>query len=343
VQLERELSFHKLAFIETAQAVIFNTVAVGMAYVGCGAISFGAGLLARSVAGAAIANTIHPRCYGWVLDSRAVKRHLSFGVFYQTAQFFSLLKDSITPILVGFLVGPGGVGYVSWSMMLASYPVMALMVLKRIYLPMFARFQNDRAALAKCFELVVWVSTSISAPLALSLLLFVWPITNLVFGAKWGVAIPLFYWFWIANAFVPAAAPMTSLLNSLGFARLPTIFAFIWMAGTWLFGWPLMLSHGILGIALANALVQLANLALYRVARRHVPFRIGKVGVAPWTIAAVAAGPVLIVNRGTAVTSLSCLIALIGAHLLLYSSILFLVYRKRISRLFQAAIGGGLF
>ena len=140
VQLERELAFHKLALIETIQAVLFNVVAVVLAWMGRGAISFGIALVTRAVAGALVANYMQPRCYGWVFDWPVVKRHLRFGLLYQSAQFFSLLKDAITPLLVGLLIGAAGVGEQhQWSMMLASYPVMSLMVLKRIYLPMFAR------------------------------------------------------------------------------------------------------------------------------------------------------------------------------------------------------------
>jgi O-antigen/teichoic acid export membrane protein len=343
VQMERDLNFRKLALIETTQAVLFNVVAVSMAWLGYGAISFGVALCVRALTGALMANWTEPCCYGWVWDWSTVKRHLRFGVLFQGAQILCLLKDSITPILVGFLVGTAGVGYISWALMLSSYPVMTLMVLKRIYLPTFAHFQNDRGELATCFERVIWLTTSVTAPLAVALLLFVYPITDLVFGAKWESAIPLFYWFWAANAFVPTANPAVSLLNSLGHVRVPTMFALLWMAGTWMIGWPMTVSMGILGIAIANCVVQFTNLFLFRIARKHVPFRIANAALVPWLLAAGAGLPLLLCMRVAPIHTLFSLAVCISAHLSLYLLLMFLVYRKRILRLVQVGLGGATF
>ena len=170
-----------------------------------------------------------------------IRAHMSFGLPYQGIQVISLLKDSIAPIFIGFLLGTADVGYITWANMIAAYPVLILFVLQRLYMPAFAQVQNHRAQLIALAENVIWATNAIAAPLAILTLVMIVPITTLVYGTKWLVALPYFYLFWGANLFVPSATPAMGLLNALGKSKIALLFAFIWMAGTWIIGAPLIL------------------------------------------------------------------------------------------------------
>lgn len=293
VQLERHIQFHKVALIDSVQAVVFNGFAVILAWKGFGAYAFAWALLLRALVGAVLANWISPWSIGWHWDWVLVKRHLAFGIPYQGIQATSLLKDSITPILIGLLMGTGEVGYITWAAMIAAYPVMALMVLQRVYMPAFARLQNRQVELAALVENVIWATNAIAAPLAIITLVLVVPITTLVYGQKWLVALPYFYLFWVANLFVPTATPTLSLLSAMGRSRTALLYAVVWMAGTWVLGAPLILLYGGIGFAVANAFVQISNLWLYRSAQRHIPFQVYRVILPVW-ILAVGSGCLLL-------------------------------------------------
>jgi O-antigen/teichoic acid export membrane protein len=223
--------------------------------------------------------------FGLSLDWALAKPHLKFGFYYQSAQFVSLVKDSITPILIGFLVGTAGVGYLSWASMLAAYPLLALMVLQRLYLPTLAHLQGEASSLARFMENIIWATNAVAAPFAILLLVAVQPITISVYGAKWLVAVPLFYLFWIGNLFVPTAMPVQSLLNAIGEADVATFFAVLWMVLTWAIGWPLAVWRGTAGIAVAAALVQITNIALFYVAKRRVKFHVLRPMFLSWSVA----------------------------------------------------------
>ena len=122
-------------------------------------------------------------------------------------------------------------------------------------------------------------------------LVLIHPITHVVFGDKWLPALPLFYFLWGANLFVPTATPLMGLLNALGLSRVTFGFTVLWMAMTWLIAAPGILRFGALGFAAANLIVQLSNVWLYRLAQRRVPFRL-RANVLPQWGAALVAGAV---------------------------------------------------
>ncbi len=174
---------------------------------------------------------------------------------------------------------------------------MALFILQRLYMPAFARLQEHKKELASMAENVIWATNVLTAPFAVITLALIVPITTTVYGTKWLVALPYFYFFWLANLFVPTATPAIGLLNALGKSRLALMFSVIWMAGTWLVGLPLIWLYGAIGFAIANFVVQFSNIYLFVVARKYVPFRMMPLILPVWIIAAVTGVVVYIVSR----------------------------------------------
>jgi O-antigen/teichoic acid export membrane protein len=284
-RLERHLSFEKLAIVEVAMSFVFYSTAVGLAWKGVGTLSFAIAMLARSITGAILVNRASPWRIRWRWDWERARVHLRFGVPYQGIGVISLLKDSITPVFVGLLLGAASVGYINWAQMVAAYPVFVLMILQRVYLPAFSRLQQHKEALSRFVEQVLRATNGLVAPVAILTLVSIEPLTKFVFGPKWLAALPLFYFLWAGNIFVPTATPLFALLNALGHSRTTFKFALIWMLGTWVVGAPLILAFGMIGFAIANLCVQSTNLMLYRVAQSHVSFRILPMIVPCWCVA----------------------------------------------------------
>lgn len=299
VLLERRLAFKLIAIVDVSQTFVFNISAVALAWSGYGVWSFALALLFRVIVGAALANVLAGWRQRWAWDWSKVSGRLTFGLHFQGVKFVSLVKDSVTPIIIGVWLGATSVGYVNWAGMFAAYPVMALFVLQRLYLPVFARMQADRNALGQLVEGVVWLTNAIAAPLAITTLVFSKQITQNVFGEQWLAALPLFYWFWVANLFVATTTPAMSLLDAVGLSKVNFKFSIIWMLGNWAVGIPLLMLYGLPGYAIANLFVQLSNILLYRAAQREAPFNVLKtvlpvwicaalVGLSAWTVTAMA-------------------------------------------------------
>ncbi len=275
VKMERELDFDKLALIEVSQAVAFNVLAVGLAWRGFGILAFAIGLVVRAGLGAVLSNLRVRWAIGLSWDFHSVKMHARYGLTMQSGQIISMLKDSITPVFVGIYLGAAQMGYATWAMSFASYSILLLMPMQRLYLPFFARFQGDPSTLDRYATRTFWMANAVAAPLILVSVALARPITVLVFGEKWLVALPLFYCFAAGNFFSPCSTPMLGLLNALGKSHLTLSIICVWMLTTWLFGVPLMMVFGIFGFGLAMLGVQLTNLLLYWLVWKET-------GVLPW-------------------------------------------------------------
>lgn len=333
IEMERALNFQRLAYVETAQALCFNVTAVVLAWRGLGSSSFGIALLVRSLTGVALAYLLQPVSVRWLFNWKLAAPHLRFGLYYQSAQILSIVKDSITPLVIGYLVGSAGVGYLSWAGMLAAYPVLLLTVLQRLYLPAFGRLRSDPEHYRRFLEQVLWATNALAAPFAVVLLVLIHPVTVLIFGSKWLIALPLFYFFWTANLFVPSATPVQSMLNASGKASWAALFAGMWMLLTWGLGWPLALWKGVLGIAIANACVQLSNLIVFRVAQGLMPFRIFALVWKPWALAITLGLLLAVLQSFNPARSLLRLAVYAAAAALLYSTIFALTNQQRLKRL----------
>ncbi len=312
VRLERSLRFDRLATIETTQAVVFNVVAVALAYSGFGAWSYAYAALAAESIGALLANLVSPWRIGWALDVPRIRHHLSFGLPYQGSSVVSLIKDSITPVLIGLLLGAAAVGYINWAQMVAAYAVIVLQPLARLYLPMFARLQAQPDALRSALERSIQLTNAIVAPLAIVTLVLARPITLAVFGERWLPALPYFYLLWAANLLVPTVSPMLGALNGKGRSGLTFMFTVIWMVGTWALGAPLVLTLGAIGFPVANAVVQLTNVPIILFVRRQIPVRLLR-SIAPAWVAAGVAGVGLLFIQATTQASGVVLLAVEAA------------------------------
>jgi O-antigen/teichoic acid export membrane protein len=330
IRLERRLAFGPLATAGVAEAITFNAVAVALAALGAGVVSFGVAVVAQSLVGAAILLFAGRWSMGWVLDWPRVRRHLAFGIPFQAILFVSLAKDSITPLLIGLLSGARDLGYVRWAQTFGAFAVLALMLLGRIYMPLFARLQHNPERLGWAVGQSIRATNAIVAPLAVLSLVLAPPVTRLVFGDQWLPALPIFYLLWIANLFVPTATPLLGLLNALGESRLALRFALTWMLGTWVVGAPLILAFGAAGFGVANALVQLTNLVLFKVAKERVPLKILTLAGPAWLIAGGLGAVVVLAQQVFPVTSLAVLIVYVFAALVTYAFACWLQWRDEV-------------
>lgn len=334
VQLERHLDFSKLARVEVAQAITFNVTAVYLAWRGWGVLSFGIAMLLRAVVGAALANWIKPWEMRWHWDLERAKPHLAFALPFQGAQFISVIKDSISPIFIGVLLGAGAVGYVNWAGMVAAYSLLALMVLQRLYLPAFARLQYQPSTLGAFVERILLIANATTAPLAILTVVLIGPITHILFGEKWLPALPLFYLFWAANIFVPSATPLYSLLNATGHARKALGFSILWMVGTWLLSAPSIIAFGTIGFSIANLLVQFSNFWLYRVAKDIVKFRVLPSVIPVWVMAITMGTAIFVLTKLWAPRDFTCLSLYLMLGLAAYSLMVYLFYKKEFQEVF---------
>nr|WP_231135326.1 oligosaccharide flippase family protein [Motilibacter deserti] len=286
--LERDLRFGRLGLIGVLQSTTFSGVALALAATGHGASSMGIALLAQSVLGAVLFYASAPYRPQFAWDWEQLKGRLRFGIPVQGVHVVSLAKDSINPVFAGLLLGKVDVGNINFAGQFTAYAAIGLMALSKLYLPLFSRLADDRARLREATERVVLFANTLVAPIAVLTLVFAGPLVTQVFSAsdpgKWDPALPLFYIMWASNFFVPTATPLLGLMSALGRPGVALTMGLVWMVSTWIAGGPLILAFGAVGFAVANLLVQLTNLLLFRIAMRELGLRLLTPIVKPWAL-----------------------------------------------------------
>lgn len=316
--LERELTFDRLARVEIVQAAVFNVAAVVLTWAGVGPVAFGFALLLRLVAGVGLLAVVSPWRPRLGLHPVRARAQLRFALPLLGTVGLSLLRDGLTPALVGLVGGTAAVGFTTWAQTVAGAPSWVPMILQRTYLPALARHQADRRALGRLVERFLQVSHGVVAPLAVLTLVLVEPITRLVFGEQWLPALPLVRLLWVANLFSPTVTPLLGLLTAVGEPRRSLQMNALWLVGAWGLGLPLLRVAGLIGYGVANLLTQSANLLLFRVARERVPLRLLASAWPAWSWAAVVGVVVHGLARAWPPRGLATLLLLLASGAAIY-------------------------
>ncbi|MDR3013239.1 MAG: oligosaccharide flippase family protein [Chitinispirillales bacterium] len=284
VKLERHLDFKWLSIIELIHTAVYNIVASVMAFRGYGPLSFTVALLCRVILGALLVNIVSRAPlrlnFSWTL----IKKHLAFGLPFQIGVFVNTLKDSISPVIVGLILSAVYTGKVNMASTIATFPVLLLGILGRLFFPAFSRTLGDKEALEKIFALAIRVSNALIAPLAIFVLLMVEPFTLHVFGNKWvnSEVMELCYLLWLANLFLPTLMVCTSLLYAFGKSKTVLKFNLVWMFLTLGLGTPLIFIYGAKGFGFANIVVNIATLMVVWKMRAYINCNIIKNVLIGW-------------------------------------------------------------
>ena len=218
LQMERHLNFKKIAWIEVVEALSYQALAVGLAVAGFGVWSLVWATLARAVLGTSLAFAASPWRVRFAWDYIKAKEILRFGLPFQAGEILNSAGNWVTPILVGTLIGPAGVGFITWASSNAQKPLWAFGSIVRVAFPHFSRLQGDRAGLGHAFERYLlppflacglwFVGLATAAP----------DLVPLVYGEQWTPAITLLKLYGAMMAFNILAWLGASMLRATGFA-----------------------------------------------------------------------------------------------------------------------------
>ena len=321
IQLERDLQFSKISFVEISQSIAYQLIMVFCALAGFKIWTFIVGGLLRSVIGACFITVIskyRPKLY---FNFSIVLKKIEFGFLYQSSTILSFVKDSIVPIFIGFFIGSSAVGYIGWASMLAAYPILGISALNRLYLPSFSLMRNDKEKLIILLEKIFFWIHAVVAPLTIIIVVFVRPITMIIYKSYWMPAIPLVLLFCIGNILIASSGPCMGLLNALGKPNRTLYYTTLWAVLSWLLGVPLLKLYGLKGFGIAQVIINFSNLALIFECQKIIPFRLWSNVFSLW-LSALLIGLIFyfLLNLYPAISLLSLVLHIflfIGAFLLL--------------------------
>lgn len=145
LQLERKLSYRRLAAVEVVESLSYQTVAVVLALWGYGVWSLIVAVLVRGGLGTLLAYRIAPWRIRFAFDAQVAWGIMRYGLPFQVHRAVGKIQGWVTPTIVAWLIGPEAVGFLMWASSNGRKPISIVQNVARVSLPHFSRLQ-DRPA-----------------------------------------------------------------------------------------------------------------------------------------------------------------------------------------------------
>ena len=219
VLLQKELEFDRLAIIEIVAAVAALGVATAAAVAGQGVYSLVWAQLARATV-MSLATTMvgwhrwRPHLHLSVGDLRGF---VSFGLYQMGERSIYYWAANIDYLLIGRYLGPAQLGVYTIAYNLVIVPVSKLNpVLTKVAFPVFARRQEDSAALRRGFGELVELVALVTFPLLVGLGILAPLAVPAIFGASWQPAALLVQILTVMGLIKCLGNPLGALLPAMG-------------------------------------------------------------------------------------------------------------------------------
>jgi O-antigen/teichoic acid export membrane protein len=317
--LERRLAFGRVAIVEVLVGGLFQSIAVIMALTGFGVWSLVVATLVSN-GFAAVATFLSS---GWwphfSLRWRGVLPMVWFGMQFQTQSIISLFKDNITATFVAAFAGAAAVGYINWATTIAFYPLMFIILIRRVVFPVYARVADDKAVLQRMIESTIRTQCYLIFPIVAAIAAFAPFIAHDVYTDKWLPAVPLLYFLLIPTVLTGLSQALVIALSAMGKPAVVTGFMVMWLVLEWATTVPFVLWLGYLGFAVANACVSATVIVVVLIFKRYQPVRMWhSIGV-PLASATIAGVVFLLFSRAVPPTTVPLLAAQAFGLLVLFA------------------------
>ncbi len=321
VLLERKLEFVKLVFPQILEQTIYYVVLVFFAMKGFGVKSFTFAVLARGIIGVIAIYVIQPWTPGIAFSKDTLKGLFKFGVPYQINTFLATFKDDGITLILGGILGPVGVGVLSFAQKIARIPLTFFMdTVTRVTFPAFSRMQDDpdhleRSITRSIFFICFLVFPSLAGVVILApILVHVVPRYN-----QWIPALIPLVFISVNFFFAAATTQLTNVLNAIGKIKITFYLMIMWTVLSWAFIPFLALKFGVIGASIGYGLVGVSSMVAIVITKKYVRFSITDSMIKPLIGTIIMALALIIVRRFLPV-SINSMIALTILGLIIYGS-----------------------
>ncbi len=298
VLLERKLEFVKLVFPQILEQTVYYVVLVFFAMKGMGIKSFTFAVLARGIVGVIAIYIVQPWVPGIAFSRSTLKGLFKFGIPYQVNTFLATFKDDGITLILGGILGPVGVGILSFAQKLARIPLTFFMdTVTRVTFPAFSRMQDsgdhlERSVTRSIFFICLLVFPSLVGILVLApILVNVVPKYN-----QWTPALIPLVFVSINFFFAAATTQLTNVLNAIGKIKITFYLMIMWTVLSWIFIPLGAYKFGVIGASIGYSLVGVSSVVAILIAKKHVNFSLTNSMVKP-ALGAFIMGVTLIIIR----------------------------------------------
>ncbi len=317
--LERELDFNKQVIPQVIGTVIFQVLAVFLAWKGFGITSYTIAVLASGFVGLIIMYILKPWRPGFAFALDPLKDLLRFGLPYQINTFLAVFKDDGMTMVLGGILGPGAIGLLGWAQKYASYALRFFMdPVTKVTFPAFSRMQEHKEELSKAVSKSIFFICLLVFPVVITLVFLAPILIDIIpkYG-KWQPALLALGLISINTVWAAITTPLTNALNAIGKIKVTFKLMIMWTILTWIFIPGLSYLYGVNGAAMGYALVGTSSIVAILVATRSIPINFWQ-SVGKPAVSSILVGIVLFFGRQFLPTSWSTIIILIVSTAVIY-------------------------
>lgn len=274
VLMERHLDFGKLVIPQVIENLVYNLLAVFLAWKGFGIRSFTYSVLARGIVGLVAIYILRPWLPSLKFSRKSLKKLLSFGIPYQVNTFLATIKDDGMTAYLGGILGPSGIGFLGWAQKWAYMPLRLFMdhVLK-VTFPAFSRMQDEKKELEYGITRSIFFVCFLVFPSVVGLVILAPLLIKIIPRyEKWEPALFPLALISINTLFAASTTQLTNLLNAIGKIKVTFKLMVMWTVLTWIFLPFLAKRFGVNGAALGYCLVGASSIVAIYVVRRIIKF-----------------------------------------------------------------------
>jgi lipopolysaccharide exporter len=221
--LQKRLSFGTLGRIEIASNAANAIVALLLLDLGAGIYALIVGQFAASLLRSVLLNVagrVLARAR-FRLSASEIKPFLRFGFFQVSDRAINFFNARVDQLLIGWLLGPEALGYYSMAWTTIVEPIYRINpIITNVAFPIFARRQDDRAALRRGFLIVTKLLSTTNAPVVFGLAAIAPVAVPLLLGEQWRPTVPLVELLSIVAIARTIYNPVGSLVLAVGRADL---------------------------------------------------------------------------------------------------------------------------
>lgn len=299
VLLERKLEFVKLVFPQILEQIVYNVVLVIMAMKGFGLASFSVAVLIRGVVGLTAIYYLEPWKPGIAFSLNTLKGLFKFGIPYQVNTFLATLKDDGMTIVLGSIIGPIGIGILSFAQKIARLPLTFFMdTVTRVTFPAFSRLQDEKEHLERSVTRSIFFICLLVFPSLIGIIILS-PILVKVVPRyeQWTPALIPIIFISINFAFAAATTQLTNLLNAIGKIKITFYLMIMWTVLSWALIPFLATKFGVVGASIGYSLVGSSSVLAIYIAKKYVNFGIFDSIIKPLLGSLIMGGILILVKR----------------------------------------------
>lgn len=218
--LQRHLKFRTTALIEVLSQLTSILVAISMASTGFRYWALVGGTMTRSIVIVLLTYYFCPWMPGKILKGTGVRPMLKFGGHLTGSYFIGYLSRNLDSLLIGRMIGAASLGLYNRAYTLLMQPLTQISgPLTSLSLPVLSSLKNEPERYRSYYMQLLDILVSLALPITVYCFLEAEFLINILLGAKWMEATPVFKILSIGGIFVAISSAPGLVMLSHGFSR----------------------------------------------------------------------------------------------------------------------------